>query len=275
MKWKRNRLDLGLTTVLILVLFSVFCRAEGNPEFKGEKEKESYSIGYQFGSNLKRQPVELDLAVIIEGVRDAYEGKGAKLTAKEMEEFIAGLKKKAWIKQQKLYQELLARNLKEGEAFLSENAKKEGVKTLPSGLQYKVLREGTGPSPKATDTVAVHYRGTLVDGTEFDNSYKRGEPSTVRLFGVIEGWTEVLQLMKTGAKWQIFVPARLGYGKRRHGRIPPNSALIFELELLSFQEGPFPAVVEPEHDDNETLGRPPSAEDRQNPPDGQGDTKKN
>ncbi len=265
MKRKRILLGTGLTAVLILVLCSVFCRAEDGPKFKGEKEKESYSIGYQFGGSLKRQPVDLDLAVIIEGVRDAYEGKGAKLTAKEMEEFIAGLKKKAWIKQQKLYQELLAGNLKQGEAFLSENAKKEGVKTLPSGLQYKVLREGTGPSPKATDTVAVHYRGTLVDGTEFDNSYKRGEPSTVRLFGVIEGWTEVLQLMKTGAKWQIFVPARLGYGKRRHGRIPPNSALIFELELLSFQEGPFPAVVEPEHDDNETLGSPPSVTDLQRP----------
>lgn len=274
MKWKRKRLGCGSTAVLILVLFSVLCRAEDSP-LRSEKEKESYSIGYQFGSNLKRKPVDLDLSVIIEGVRDAYEGKGAKLSTKEMEELIAGLKKKAWIKQQGLYQELLAKNLKEGEAFLSENAKEAGVITLSSGLQYKVLCEGKGPSPKAADTVTVHYRGTLVDGTEFDNSYKRGEPSTVRLFGVIEGWTEALQLMKTGAKWRIFIPAKLGYGKRRQGRIPPNSALIFDIELLSFQEGPLPATVEPEHDDNETLGNPPSAEDRQKPPDGQGDTNKN
>jgi FKBP-type peptidyl-prolyl cis-trans isomerase FklB len=266
MKWKSNRVGRVLSIVLIFVLSACLCRAEDTPGLKGEKEKESYSLGYEFGSTLKRRPLDLDLAVIVEGIRDALEGKGPKLTAEEMKEIIAGMKRKVWTKQQKLYQEMLARNLKEGEAFLAENAKKEGVKTLSSGLQYRVLREGTGPSPKATDRVTVHYRGTLVDGTEFDDSYRRNEPSTVRIFGVIQGWTEALQLMKTGAKWQIFVPAKLGYGERRHGRIPPNSVLIFELELLSIHEGPFPTNAQPEHEHNGVLIPPADLTDRQKPP---------
>jgi FKBP-type peptidyl-prolyl cis-trans isomerase FklB len=242
MKWKRV-LTHGFTIVLLLVLFCIPCKAENSSESKSEMEKESYSIGYQFGGNLRRQKVDLDLTVIVEGIRDAYEGKDSKLSAEQMDDLIKGLKKKVWIKQQNLHHEIAVRNLREGEAFLAENAKKEGVKTLPSGLQYKVLREGTGPNPKAADTVTVQYRGILVDGTEFDSSYSRREPSTMHVFGMIPGWAEALQLMKAGAKWQIFVPAKLGYGERRQGRIPPNSVMIFELELLSVQEGPFPANV--------------------------------
>jgi len=128
------------------------------------------------------------------------------------------------------------KNKKEGETFLAENMKKEGVKTLASGLQYKVITEGTGKMPKATDTVTTNYRGTLVDGTEFDSSYKRGEPATFPVNGVIAGWTEALQLMKTGAKWQLFVPSNLAYGERGTGPIGPNAVLLFEVELISIKE---------------------------------------
>jgi len=128
------------------------------------------------------------------------------------------------------------KNKKEGEAFLAENKKKEGVKTLPSGLQYRVIKEGTGKSPKAADTVVCNYRGTLIDGTEFDSSYKRGEPATFPLNQIIPGWTEALQLMKEGAKWQLFIPANLAYGEQSTGIIGPNSVLIFEIELISVKD---------------------------------------
>jgi FKBP-type peptidyl-prolyl cis-trans isomerase FklB len=131
-------------------------------------------------------------------------------------------------------QKLSEKNKADGEKFLAENAKKEGVKVLPSGLQYKVITPGTGKSPKATDTVTTHYKGMLIDGTEFDSSYKRGEPATFPVSGVIPGWTEALQLMKEGAKWQLFLPSNLAYGERGAGRdIGPNATLIFEVELIS------------------------------------------
>jgi FKBP-type peptidyl-prolyl cis-trans isomerase FklB len=258
-KWVRNRPVLGLTVIVIIGLTCILSYAEDNPDLENEKEKESYSIGYQFGGNLRRQPIDLDLAIIIEGIRDGFEGSGSRLNNEEIKESIAGLKKKTWIRQQKLFHEMLATNLKEGDTFLSQNAKKKGVKTLSSGLQYEVLRNGTGPSPKKTDTVTIHYRGTLVDGTEFDNSYTRGEPTTVSLFGVIQGWTETLQIMNTGAKWRIYVPACLGYGKRRHGSIPPNSVLIFEMELLSIHEGPFPEDALTGHREIPIIDDSPSA----------------
>jgi FKBP-type peptidyl-prolyl cis-trans isomerase FklB len=253
MKWNMNRVRCWLTAVVIFALYADLCHAEGKPEFKCEKEKESYSLGYQFGGSLKRQPVDLDLEVIIRGVRDAYDRKRPRLSPEEMIEIMRGLKKKAWIIQQKRYQEEITANLREGEAFLAENAKKKGVIVLPSGLQYKVLREGNGPIPKATDTVKVHYFGTLINGTEFDSSYARGEPSTLHVFGVIKGWTEALQRMKVGSKWQLFVPPSLGYGKRRFGRIPPNSTLIFELELLAVAEGPVQGSREPSSPKSKTA----------------------
>jgi FKBP-type peptidyl-prolyl cis-trans isomerase FklB len=132
--------------------------------------------------------------------------------------------------------EQAAKNLVESRAFLAENGKKEGIKTLPSGLQYKVLTEGSGKSPKAEDNVTVNYKGTLINGTEFDSSYKRGQPATFQVKGVIKGWIEALQLMKEGSKWQLFIPPELGYGERGAGPlIPPNSALIFEVELIAIK----------------------------------------
>ena len=155
-----------------------------------------------------------------------------------MRKTLAELKRKVEADERKRRRENAGKHRAEGEAFLAANGKKEGVVTLPSGLQYKVLAEGKGTSPNPTDNVTVHYRGTLVDGTEFDNSYKREKPATFRVDGVIAGWTEALQRMKPGAKWQLFVPAKLGYGDRGAGPlIPPDSTLIFEVELISVQSG--------------------------------------
>jgi FKBP-type peptidyl-prolyl cis-trans isomerase FklB len=243
--------------ILGLTLLAPVCWAEEPARLGDEKAKDSYSLGYEFGSNIKKQPVDLDLEAIITGIRDAYEGKEPKLSTEEMKEELGSLKKKVWVAQQREYQEKASRNLKEGEAFLAENAKKEGVITLPSGLQYKVLKEGSGPSPKATDSVTVHYRGTLVNGTEFDSSYARGEPATVHVIGMIRGWIEALQLMKAGSKWWIFVPPKLAYGERQFGRIPPNSTLIFDLELLSVTEGPVQGGTEPRPAESKTGGSGP------------------
>ena len=141
-------------------------------------------------------------------------------------------------KREEEQKKLAEKNAKEGEAFFAENKKKEGIVTLPSGLQYKVIKEGDGPTPKATDTVSVNYKGTFIDGTEFDSSYKRNQPATFKVKGVIPGWVEALQLMKVGSKWQIFIPASLAYGDKGAGNvIGPNATLIFEVELLSIDEG--------------------------------------
>jgi FKBP-type peptidyl-prolyl cis-trans isomerase FklB len=140
-------------------------------------------------------------------------------------------------KQEEAMKKAAEKNKKDGAAFLAENKKKEGVVTLPSGLQYKIITQGTGNTPKATDTVTVNYRGSLVDGTEFDSSYKRGQPATFPVNGVIKGWTEALQLMKEGAKWQLFIPSDLAYGEKGAGNvIGPNATLIFDVELISAKE---------------------------------------
>jgi FKBP-type peptidyl-prolyl cis-trans isomerase FklB len=232
--------------ILGVILLLTVCWAGDQVPLGDQKAKDSYSLGYQFGASTKRQPVDLDIEVIVSGIRDAYEGKEPRLSTEEMKETLGNLKKKVWVAQQKRYQEQASRNLREGEVFLAENTKKEGVITLPSGLQYKVLKEGDGPTPKPTDKVTINYHGTLIDGTEFDSSYARGKPETVRAIGVIEGWREALQLMKVGSKWQIFVPPKLGYGERQFGRIPPNSVLVFDMELLSIEHTAGHEPTEPE-----------------------------
>jgi FKBP-type peptidyl-prolyl cis-trans isomerase FklB len=159
------------------------------------------------------------------------------MTDQEITEVMTAFQKEIMAKQQEMQKKLGEKNKAEGEAFLAENKKKEGVKTLPSGLQYKVIKAGAGKKPKATDTVTVQYRGSLVNGTEFDSSYKRGTPATFPVTGVIPGWTEVLQLMEVGAKWEVVIPSNLAYGERSAGaQIGPNSTLIFEVELISVQE---------------------------------------
>ena len=228
-----------ILAVGLALLLSTCTPPEKKIELKDEKAKASYSVGYQFGQNLKKMHADLDAGVLSKGLEDALSGKESLLSEEEMGSSLSDLRQKSMAAVQQELKEQAEKNLVEGEKFLAENKTKEGVKTTASGLQYKVLTEGEGPSPNAGDTVTVNYRGTLIDGTEFDSSYKRGEPATFPLTGVIPGWTEALQLMKKGSKWELYIPPDLAYGERGAGnRIPPNSTLIFEVELISFQKTP-------------------------------------
>lgn len=203
---------------------------------KDNKSKAGYSIGVDIGSNLKRQGIDVNPAALGQGIKDAMTGAKTQMSESEMRETIEAFRKDMIAKQIEKAKTDGEKNKKEGEAFLAENGKKQGVKTLPDGLQYKVIKEGSGKSPRAGDTVTVNYRGTLINGKEFDSSYKRGEPATFPVKGVIPGWTEALQLMKTGSKWELFIPSSLAYGERGAGQdIGPNSTLIFEVELISIK----------------------------------------
>jgi FKBP-type peptidyl-prolyl cis-trans isomerase FklB len=217
--------------ITVFFLFGV-CYAGEKPELKDENDRVNYSLGYQIGGDFKRQGVAIRPELIVKGIQDALSGAEPLMTPQEMNKTLVDLKKRITAAQREQRQKAAGKNLAESKTFLAENAKKEGVKTLPSGLQYKVIKEGSGAMPRATDTVTVHYRGTLIDGTEFDSSHSRGKPAAFRADRVIAGWKEALQLMKEGAKWELFIPPELAYGERG-GRIPPNSALIFEVELLS------------------------------------------
>ena len=196
------------------------------------KDKFSYALGMDLGERLRRASAEVDTALLLRGLKDALAGEKTLLTDDEAR---ATMNEESMI----LRKQREEANKQEGEAFLAANKTKEGVVTLPSGLQYKILQAGTGPKPTATDSVVCNYRGTLIDGKEFDSSYKRGQPATFPVSGVIKGWTEALQLMPVGSKWQLFIPSDLAYGPRGQGRdIGPNAALIFEVELLSIQAKP-------------------------------------
>ena len=204
--------------------------AQEKPDLTNPKQKNSYAIGVNIASSLKALDVELDPKAVAAGISDVLSNKPA-LSEQEVQEALMNLQKNAVARRAE-------KNLKEGETFLAGNAKKEGVKTTASGLQYKVLKSGTGETPKKTDTVKVHYEGKLIDGTVFDSSIKRGEPLTISVGGVIPGWTEALQLMKVGDKWQLFIPSKLAYGENGAGAdIGPNSTLIFEVELLGIEKG--------------------------------------
>ena len=188
------------------------------------------------GSTLRQQSVEVDLSILMTGVKDSLAGRKTLLTEDEERTVLTALKAEVRKKQEEKMAQAGEANTKEGQAFLAANKSKDGVVTLPSGLQYKILQAGTGPKPTTTDSVVCNYRGTLINGTEFDSSYKRGQPATFPVSGVIKGWTEALQLMPAGSKWQLFVPAELAYGARGAGPgIGPNSTLVFEVELISIQ----------------------------------------
>jgi FKBP-type peptidyl-prolyl cis-trans isomerase FklB len=209
------------------------CSAAEPVELKDQNEKANYSIGYQIGGDFRRQGVAITPEVMISGVEDALSGAESRMTDEEMRNTLVSLKQRTSSTEQEAGQQAAQDNLAKGEDFLAKNATVEGVTTLPSGLQYKVIKAGSGPSPKRTDQVTVHYRGTLIDGTEFDSSYSRNQPATFQLDRVIPGWTEGLQLMQQGARWQLYIPAGLAYGETGSGaRIPPNSALVFDVELI-------------------------------------------
>ncbi|MGZ8440536.1 MAG: FKBP-type peptidyl-prolyl cis-trans isomerase [Candidatus Deferrimicrobiaceae bacterium] len=222
-----------LFAAVIAVCFLGVCIAGEKTELADENDRVSYSVGYQIEGDFKRQEVELNTEKLVKGVQDARSGAEPLMTRQEMHQALVDLKKKIMAEERKRRKEETEKVRKEGEDFLAGNRKKEGVVTLSSGLQYKVIKEGTGKSPKATNEVTVHYRGTFIDGTEFDSSYQRGNPATFRGDSVIAGWKEAIPMMKEGAKWQLFIPADLAYGERGAGpNIPPNAALIFEVELI-------------------------------------------
>jgi FKBP-type peptidyl-prolyl cis-trans isomerase len=205
------------------------------------KQKFSYALGMDIGSkvgaSLKQQSVDIDPALVSQGVKDAMAGSKTRLTTEEAQTVLKEVQAEVNKQRQEKTAAAAAKNKTEGDSFLAGNKSKEGVVTLPSGLQYKILTAGTGPKPAATDSVVCNYRGTLIDGKEFDSSYKRGQPATFGVSQVIKGWTEALQLMPVGSKWQLFVPSTLAYGERGAGaEIGPNATLIFEVELLSIQD---------------------------------------
>ena len=200
------------------------------------EEKASYAVGVDIGTQLKKGQIDFNAELLAEAIEDTLKGKELRLTQEEMTAAKEELMKQVQAKLQEQQSTVAASNLEKGNQFLAENAKKEGVTTTSSGLQYKVLTPGTGKMPADTDTVVTHYRGTLIDGREFDSSYSRNKPATFPVKGVIKGWTEALQLMQVGAKWQLFIPADLAYGAvKRSELIQPNSALVFEIELLEIK----------------------------------------
>jgi FKBP-type peptidyl-prolyl cis-trans isomerase len=200
-----------------------------------EKDKQSYAIGLNVGKSLHRDDIDIDPKIVLQGLQDAMADGKLLLTDDQIKTVMTDLQNQVRQKQEEKRLAMAESNKKDGAAFLAANATKEGVVALPSGLQYKVLVAGTGPKPAATDSVVCNYRGTLLDNTEFDSSYKRGQPATFPVSGVIKGWTEALQLMPVGSKWQLFIPADLAYGERAQGPIGANATLVFELELLSIQ----------------------------------------
>ena len=215
--------------VCILILALPIVSFSANGKVETVQDKVSYSIGRQVGESIQKNGLKLDVSVLMSGVKDAIAGKESQLTQEDMAAVAAEMQRQRDDKAALAGSE----NKKEGEAFLAENGKKEGIKTLPSGLQYRVVKEGSGKSPAITDQVTVNYRGTLIDGTEFDSSYKRGKPATFSVGGVINGWTEALQLMKEGSQWQLFIPASLAYGERGAGaQVGPNAALVFDVTLI-------------------------------------------
>jgi FKBP-type peptidyl-prolyl cis-trans isomerase FklB len=211
--------------------------AEDDAVLKTEKDKLSYAIGMNIGNNLKRQALELNPEIVSQGIWDSLTDGKTLMTEQEYRDTMTAFEQKMKQKQVAQIKELSEKNKQEGEAFLAENRKKDAVITLPSGLQYKVIKKGSGKTPKATDTVTVNYMGSLINGTEFDSSYRRGQPASFKVNGVIRGWTEALQLMQEGAKWQLYIPSDLAYGERGAGRdIGPYSTLIFEVELISIED---------------------------------------
>ena len=209
------------------------------------KQKQSYAIGMNIGMGMKKDKVDIDPTILAAGLNDVMAGGKTLMTEGEAREVFLKLRSEMIAKQQAEAQRVGEVNKQAGQQFLAANKSKEGVVTLPSGLQYKVLKEGTGPKPAASDAVVCNYRGTLIDGTEFDSSYKRGEPATFGVGQVIKGWTEALQLMPVGSKWQLYVPADLAYGERSPSTdIPPNSTLVFDVELVSIKAAPKPAKAD-------------------------------
>jgi FKBP-type peptidyl-prolyl cis-trans isomerase len=223
-----------LTAFIVAGCGASLLAADESP-LKDEKAKISYGYGMEIGKNLKRQGIEIDPDLLAQGLKASLAGEKTLMTEDEVRQTMMAFQQKMQSARMEKQKKEGEENQAKGQAFLAENKKKEGVQTTASGLQYKVITKGTGPVPKSDDTVKTHYRGTLIDGTEFDSSYKRGEPVTFAVTGVIKGWTEALLMMPVGSKWQLFIPAELAYGPSGRPSIPPNATLIFDIELLGIE----------------------------------------
>lgn len=223
------------------LLASLAAPAQDAPALKTDKDKLSYALGMNFGENFRKQGLDVDPAVFAKAFADSFNGGKTAMTDQEVQTLLMAAAQEVRKKQAAQQAEKGTAAQKEGEAFLAANKAKEGVVTLPSGLQYKILKSGTGEKPTADDTVVCNYKGTLINGTEFDASERHGGPATFPVKGVIAGWVEALQLMPVGSKWQLFVPSNLAYGAQGPGEIGPNATLIFEVELVSIQKAAAPA----------------------------------
>ncbi|MEY2466079.1 MAG: FKBP-type peptidyl-prolyl cis-trans isomerase FklB [Verrucomicrobiota bacterium] len=260
----KNRFVLTATALFATqLIFSAYADEQpSRPAFKDDKDKASYALGMNIGNSLKRAHLDISLDVVTEAINDILNGRETKLTEAQSREILTAY-------QQEMRHRVLENNLKQGEAFLAANKKKDGVKVhavmgtdgTNTEIQYKILSEGTGPVPGSNDTVTVNYRGTLIDGTEFDSSAKRGQPAQFPVKGIIRGWSEALKLMKIGSKWQLFIPASLAYGDRGTPGIEPGSTLVFEVELLNAE--PPKEVSQPSSQPTATsdIIRVPSAEE--------------
>lgn len=216
--------------ILGMTIPCVAAVADAKMELKTENDKVNYSVGYQIGGDFKRQGIDINSPALVKGIQDALKNAKPVMSEQEMRTTLINLKKKIVVKEQKKKKRLSEQYRSEGKAFLANNAKKDGIRILPSGLQYRILKQGSGKTPTADDSVTVHYRGTLVDGREFDSSLRKKKPVTFAVKGVIPGWTEALQIMKEGAKWELFIPPDLSYGAR--GPLADRT-LIFEIDLIT------------------------------------------
>ncbi len=228
-----------ITAIALAILLGcggAYAQSGGGAKFKSEKEKTSYAVGMSIGQNLKRQGIQVDMTPLMRGISAVVNNKRPRMSPQEFQATMRELGQRLKAGRQQAQQSQGKKNASQGAAFLKQNRNRKGVQALPSGLQYRVLRRGKGRKPKATDTVVTHYKGTLIDGTVFDSSYTRGKPAAFPVKGVIRGWTEALQLMPVGSKWELVIPPQLAYGNRGSGKkIGPNATLIFEIELLDIR----------------------------------------
>jgi FKBP-type peptidyl-prolyl cis-trans isomerase FklB len=231
-----------LAVLINFLLISLSLQAQERPQLNTDIQKISYIIGYSFGTDLKKEQIEMDTTIFLVGITDALSGKTSLLPDSTMRKMYMAFSEEMNAKKMMMAKSLADKNKKDADSVLAQNSIKDSVVALPNGLQYKILRAGTGPKPTLNDTVICHYRGYFTDGKEFDNSYLRGEPAMFRLKGVIKGWTEALQLMSVGSQWRLWIPPALGYGERGYQNvIEPNALLMFEVELLDVRVGPPPA----------------------------------
>jgi len=231
-KAQQSKIVLSMLIISSLTILACGGKNEGKAQLQSENDKVSYTIGIQLGQNFQQQGIDINPDILSSALKDVFAGNTPLLTNEEMTATMQNFQKEMIAKQQQQASD----NLAAANAFLAENALKTGITTLPDSLQYEVITEGTGLRPAPTDRVKVHYHGILLDGTVFDSSIERGEPFECAVNGVIPGWTEVLQLMKTGAKWKVYIPPQLAYGTRATSGLPPNALLIFEIELLEIIE---------------------------------------